>query len=218
MDGGTIPFENRQDAGRKLAGKLSEMDFENPLILALPRGGVPVAHEVAKALGAEMDLLFVKKIGAPGWPEYGMGAVVDGANPQIVLTEEIIRQIRPGSDYIEAEVQRQLREIARRRTAYLGDRKPIEMKDRTVIIVDDGIATGGTVKAALKGVRKNQPRKIILAVPVAPPSTLAELRDECDEIVCLSAPTPFGAVGSFYRNFDQTSDSEVISIMSGRPD
>ena len=219
MDGRPIiPFENREDAGRRLGSKLSEMDFENPLILALPRGGVPVAHEVAKTLGAEMDLLFVKKIGAPGWPEYGIGAVVDGAHPQIVLTEEIIRQIRPGSDYIEAEVQRQLKEIARRRTVYLGDREPIEMKDRTVIIVDDGIATGGTVKAALQGVRKNRPRKIILAVPVAPPSALEELRDECDEIVCLSTPTPFGAVGSFYRNFDQTSDSEVISLMSGSLD
>ncbi len=217
MDGGAIPFENRQDAGRKLARKLSESNFEDPLILALPRGGVPVAHEVAKALGAEMDLLFVKKIGAPGWPEYGIGAVVDGTNPQIVLTDEIVRQIRPSPEYIEAEVQRQLKEIARRRLTYLGDRQPIEMKDRNVIIVDDGIATGGTVKAALKGVRQNRPRKIILAVPVAPPSTLAELRDECDEIVCLSTPTPFGAVGSFYRNFDQTSDSEVISLMSSRP-
>ncbi|HEY9091607.1 phosphoribosyltransferase [Parasphingorhabdus sp.] len=214
MDDGTIPFDNRQDAGRKLARKLSEKDFEDPLIMALPRGGVPVAHEVAKALGAEMDLLFVKKIGAPDWPEYGIGAVVDGTNPQIVLTEEIVRQLRPSPEYIDAEVQRQLKEIARRRVAYLGDRQPIEMKDRTVIIVDDGIATGGTVKAALKGVRKNQPRRIILAVPVAPLSTLEELKDQCDEIVCLSTPTPFGAVGSFYRDFDQTSDSEVISLMA----
>jgi len=214
VDGVTIPFENRQDAGRKLARKLSERDFENPLILALPRGGVPVAYEVAKALGAQMDLLFVKKIGAPGWPEYGIGAVVDGANPQIVLTEEIVRQLQPSPEYIEAEMNRQLKEIARRRVAYLGDRQPIDLKDRTVIIVDDGIATGGTIKAALKGVRKNQPHKIILAVPVAPPSTLEELRDQCDEIICLHTPTPFGAVGSFYRDFDQTSDSEVISLMS----
>ena len=214
MDGGTIPFENRQDAGRKLGRKLSEREFDNPLVLALPRGGVPVAYEVAEALGAQMDLLFVKKIGAPGWPEYGIGAVVDGASPQIVLTEEIVRQIRPSPDYIEAETRRQLKEIGRRRSAYLGDRQPIDPKDRTVIIVDDGIATGGTVKAALKGVRKNKPRKIILAVPVAPPSALEDLRDECDEIICLATPSPFGAVGSFYRNFDQTSDSEVISLMS----
>lgn len=216
MDGRTIPFENRRDAGRKLGRALKDKDFDNPLILALPRGGVPVAHEVANALGAQLDLLFVKKIGAPGWPEYGIGAVVDGARPQIVLTEEIVRQIRPSPEYIEAETHRQLREIARRRSAYLGDRQPIDIEDRTVIIVDDGIATGGTIKAALKGVRKNKPRKIILAVPVAPPSTLEELRDECDEIVCLSTPTPFGAVGSFYRDFDQTSDSEVISLMSSR--
>jgi len=214
VEGRAIAFENRQDAGRKLARKLSERDFDDPLILALPRGGVPVGFEVAKALGAQMDLLFVKKIGAPGWPEYGIGAVVDGASPQIVLTEEIVRQIRPSPDYIEAETQRQLREIARRRSAYLGDRQPIDIAGRTVIIVDDGIATGGTVKAALKGVRKNKPGKTILAVPVAPPSALEELRDECDEMVCLYTPSPFGAVGSFYRDFDQTSDSDVISLMS----
>ena len=214
MDRMTLPFENRQDAGRQLARKLRERNFDNPVILALPRGGVPVAYEVANALGAPMDLLFVKKIGAPGWPEYGIGAVVDGANPQIVLTEEIVRQLRPSPEYIEAEMQRQLKEIARRRLIYLGDRQPIDLKDRTVIIVDDGIATGGTVKAALKGVRKNQPRKIILAVPVAPRDTLEELSDQCDEIICLYTPTPFGAVGSFYRDFGQTGDSEVISLMS----
>lgn len=214
MDQMTFPFENRRDAGRQLAKKLSEKDFENPLILALPRGGVPVAYEVANALGAQMDLLFVKKIGAPGWPEYGMGAVVDGANPQIVLTEEIVRQLQPSEEYIEAEMQRQLEEIARRRLTYLGERQPIDLKDRTVIIVDDGIATGGTVKAVLKGVRKNQPRKIILAVPVAPRSTLVELSDQCDEIICLHTPSPFGAVGAFYRDFNQTDDSEVISLMS----
>ena len=210
----TLPFENRQDAGRQLARKLRERNFDNPVVLALPRGGVPVAYEVANALGVPMDLLFVKKIGAPGWPEYGIGAVVDGANPQIVLTEEIVRQLRPSPEYIEAEMQRQLKEIARRRLIYLGDRQPIDLKDRTVIIVDDGIATGGTVKAALKGVRKNQPRKIILAVPVAPRETLEELSDQCDEIICLYTPTPFGAVGSFYRDFGQTGDSEVISLMS----
>lgn len=214
MDQMTFPFESRRDAGRKLAKKLSERSFENPLILALPRGGVPVAYEVANALGAQMDLLFVKKIGAPGWPEYGIGAVVDGANPQMVLTEEIVSQLKPSPDYIEAEMQRQLQEIARRRLTYLGDRQPIDLKDRTVIIVDDGIATGGTVKAALKGVRQNKPRKIILAVPVAPLSTLEELSDQCDEIICLHTPTPFGAVGAFYRDFNQTDDSEVISLMS----
>ena len=214
MDRMTLPFENRQDAGRQLARKLREINFDNPVVLALPRGGVPVAYEVANALGAPMDLLFVKKIGAPGWPEYGIGAVVDGANPQIVLTEEIVRQLRPSPEYIEAEMQRQLKEIARRRLIYLGDRQPIDLKDRTVIIVDDGIATGGTVKAALKGVRKNPPRKIILAVPVAPRDTLEELSDQCDEIICLYTPTPFGAVGSFYRDFGQTGDSEVISLMS----
>lgn len=213
MDQLTIPFANRREAGRRLAEKLREKDYENPVVLALPRGGVPVAVEVANALDAQMDLLFVKKIGAPGWPEYGIGAVVDGANPQIVLTEEIVRQVRPSGDYIEAEAQRQLKEIARRRLAYLGDRQPIALGNRTVIIVDDGIATGSTVKAALKGVRQNRPAKIILAVPVAPPSTLEELRDQCDEIICLHAPRAFGAVGNFYDDFGQTDDQEVIALM-----
>lgn len=214
MDRSPLPFENREDAGRRLAEELQKRNYENPVILALPRGGVPVAYEVARVLDAQMDLLFVKKIGAPGWPEYGIGAVVDGANPQIVLTEEIVRQIRPSPDYIEAETQRQLKEIARRRAIYLGDRQPIDLTDRMVIIVDDGIATGGTVKAALKGVRKNKPRKIVLAVPVAPAETLEELSEQCDEIICLYTPYPFGAVGAFYRDFNQTDDSEVISLMS----
>ena len=209
-----LPFEDREDAGRRLAKELRKRNYENPVILALPRGGVPVAFEVARVLEAQMDLLFVKKIGAPGWPEFGMGAVVDGANPQMVLTEEIVRELRPSPDYIEAEMQRQLKEIARRRLIYLGDRQPIDLKDRTVIIVDDGIATGGTVKAALKGVRKNKPRKIVLAIPVAPAETLEELSDQCDEIICLYTPYPFGAVGAFYRDFNQTDDNEVIALMS----
>ena len=160
-----------------------------------------------------MDLLFVKKIGAPGWPEYGIGAVVDGANPQLVLHEDIVRELGVGPDYIEAETQRQLQEIARRRLRYLGDRAPIESNGRTVIIVDDGIATGGTVKAALKGVRQNAPARVVLAVPVAPPAALEELSDQCDEIVCLHAPTPFGSVGAFYRDFQQTDDNQVLDLM-----
>lgn len=210
----TIPFQNRQDAGRALAKRLSEGHYENPVILALPRGGVPVAHEVAKALDAQMDLLFVKKIGAPGWPEYGIGAVVDGANPQLVLNEDIVRELAPNPNHIRAEKHRQLKEIARRRLIYLGERQPIKLKDRTVIIVDDGIATGGTVRAALKGLHKNKPAKIILAVPVAPPSALEEFKDKCDEIICLHAPLSFAAVGAFYKDFSQVEDEQVIALMS----
>ena len=213
MSRGSFPFEDRQDAGIQLAVRLARFATEHPLILALPRGGVPVAFEVAKALDTQLDLLIVRKIGAPGHEEFGIGAVVDGASPQLVLNEEIIRQLAVGQDYIRAETQRQLAEIERRRRAYCGDRQPIEIEGRTVIVVDDGIATGGTMKAALRGIRRNDPASLILAVPVAPSSTIRELSAECDEAICLSTPEPFGAVGAFYRDFRQTSDAEVIALM-----
>lgn len=207
-------FEDRQDAGVQLAARLMRFADEHPLILALPRGGVPVAFEVAKALDSQLDLLIVRKIGAPGHEEFGIGAVVDGANPQLVLNEDIVRQLAVSPDYIQAETQRQLAEIERRRKAYYGDRPPIEIEGRTVIVVDDGIATGGTMKAALRGIRRNGPAKLVLAVPVAPQSTMRELSDDCDEAVCLSTPEPFGAVGAFYRDFRQTTDTEVITLMN----
>lgn len=213
MSWGSFPFEDRQDAGIQLAVRLARFATEHPLILALPRGGVPVAFEVAKALDTQLDLLIVRKIGAPGHEEFGIGAVVDGASPQLVLNEETVRQLAVGQDYIRAETQRQLAEIERRRKAYCGDRQPIEIEGRTVIVVDDGIATGGTMKAALRGIRRNDPASLILAVPVAPSSTIRELSAECDEAICLSTPEPFGAVGAFYRDFRQTSDAEVIALM-----
>ncbi|GAA0316439.1 phosphoribosyltransferase [Sphingomonas oligophenolica] len=207
-------FHNRQDAGRKLAAALESFRDRDPLVLALPRGGVPVAFEVARALDAELDLLFVRKIGAPGHEEFGIGAVVDGAEPQLVLNDEAIRLLAPGEDYIRAELGRQLIEIERRRQAYVGGRQPIAMRGRTVIIVDDGIATGGTMKAALKGARKNQVARLVLAVPVAPQDSLAELRQDCDDIICLATPDPFGAVGAFYADFTQTTDEEVVSLLA----
>ena len=206
-------FENRQEAGRLLARDLAHFAKAHPLILALPRGGVPVAFEVAKALDAQLDLLIVRKIGAPGHEEFGIGAVVDGANPQLVLNEDFVRQLGVDREYIEAETRRQLAEIERRRAAYSKDRPPPQIEGRTVIVVDDGIATGGTMKAALRGIRKSRPAMLILAVPVAPPSTIRELETECDEAICLWTPDPFGAVGAFYRDFRQTGDGEVITLL-----
>lgn len=207
------PFANRRDAGRQLAERLAGFSSRHPIILALPRGGVPVAYEVAKALDAPLDLLFVRKIGAPGHEEFGIGAVVDGASPQLVLNEDIVRRLDPGSDYIRAETRRQLAEIDRRRQVYCGDRPPVPMAGRTVIIIDDGIATGGTMKAALRGANKNDPAWLVLAVPVGPPSTLADLGHECDEVICLESYEPFGAVGAFYHDFTQTSDAEVVELL-----
>jgi len=221
MDQITLPFADRRAAGRALAARLIDKARDYPVIVALPRGGVPVAYEVAKALNAPLDLLMVRKIGAEGWKEFGLGAVIDGDHPHLVLNEDVVRQIDPNPDYIRAEMQRQLKEIERRSLIYCGDRKPISLTGRTVIVVDDGIATGGTVRAALEGVRRNSPEKVILAVPVAPPATLEALAALCDEFICLASPVNFGAVGAFYSNFDQTEDDEIIQLLAElekRPD
>lgn len=206
-------FQDRREAGRRLAIALGQYAKDAPLVLALPRGGVPVAYEVAQTLNAPLDLLLVRKIGAPGHKEYGIGAVIDGAEPQLVLNDEAIRILAPSPDYIRTEMRREIIELERRRSAYMGDRPPPELHGRTVIIVDDGIATGGTMKAALRGARKYAPEKLILAVPVAPAEVLAELRAECDDIVCLATPDPFFAVGAWYIHFDQTGDEEVKALL-----
>src|SRR6059058_677649 len=160
-------FEDRRDAGRQLAAALAHYESSRPVVLALPRGGVPVGFEVAKALGAPLDVLLVRKIGAPGHEELGLGAVVDGHDPQLVLNEDLVRTVAPPPGYIEAEEQRQLAEIERRRRPYIGDRSPVAVEARTVIVVDDGIATGATVKAALRGLARSRPARLVLAVPVA---------------------------------------------------
>src|ERR1051326_4883139 len=206
-------FRNRRDAGRRLAVALAPHCESPPIVLALPRGGVPVGFEVAKALAAPLDVLLVRKIGAPGHEELGLGAVVDGHDPQLVLNEDIVSAVAPPPGYIEAEAQRQLAEIERRRQRYVGNRSPVPVEGRTVIVVDDGIATGATVKAALRGLARNRPARLVLAIPVAPADSLQELSAECDEVVCLTTPDPFYAVGPHYRDFRQTEDAEVVRLL-----
>ncbi|WP_341713227.1 phosphoribosyltransferase [Erythrobacter sp.] len=206
-------FANRRSAGHALAEAVARLDIEDPLVLALPRGGVPVAFEVARRLNAPLDILLVRKIGAPGHEEYGIGALVDGSNPQVVIDEAVARMVGADADYINREVEHQLRELERRRAAYR-TAPPISPTGRNVILVDDGIATGGTVKVALQALRKSAASRIILAVPVAPRSALLALQSLCDEIVCLLAPEPFYAVGAHYLDFGQTSDSEVVQLLA----
>lgn len=206
-------FIDRRDAGHQLAEALRRFATEKPVVLGLPRGGVPVAYEVADELGAPLDVILVRKIGAPGHAELGLGAVVDGADPQVVLNPAVIEMVAPPADYVRQEVERQLEEIARRRKLYLGDRVPIQVRDRTVLVVDDGIATGGTVRAALQGLRRAGADRLVLGAPVGPLDVVQDLRGAADDIVCLATPEPFIAVGLWYRDFTQTSDDEVVDLL-----
>ncbi|WP_342237650.1 phosphoribosyltransferase [Inquilinus sp. OTU3971] len=209
-----VRFRDRREAGRRLAAVLARYRDLRPIVLALPRGGVPVAFEVARALAAPLDVLLVRKIGAPGAPELGIGAVIDGAEPHVVLNDEVMREVMPSPGYVEAETERQLVEIERRRRLYRGDRHAPSVAGRAVILVDDGIATGGTVTAALQALAAAQPALLVLAVPVAPSDVLKTLSGLADDVVCLSAPYFFGAVGRFYDDFSQTTDDEVIRLLA----
>ncbi len=213
-------FKDRHDAGRRLASALMHLKDAHPVVLGLPRGGVPVAYEVARALDAPLDVVLVRKIGAPGHRELGIGAVVDGAHPQRVLNEEIVRQLALPERYIEEEQERLIQEIERRRKLYCGTRAPIPLEGRTVIVVDDGIATGGTLKTALAALSKTGAATLVFAVPVAPQEVLENLRmtPGVDDGICLHAPPFFRAVSLYYDNFDQTSDEEVVELLSQRRD
>jgi predicted phosphoribosyltransferase len=185
--------------------------------MALPRGGVPVAAEVAAALDAPLDLVLVRKIGVPLQPELAMGAVVDGGAPIIVHNEDVIRLAGVSESDFKAVCDDELAEIERRRQLYLGNRERVEVVGRTVIVVDDGIATGATTRAALRALRMRKPKELVLAVPVAPTDTLAVIRDEVDDIVCLEDHAYFGAIGYYYVDFRQITDQEVIDALARFP-
>jgi len=207
-------FANRTEAGRALARRLAGMDLPKPVVvLALPRGGVPVAAEVARALHAPLDLLLVRKIGAPWQRELAVAAVVDGDPPDIVVDELTSRLSGVDEAYIQREAGRELREIERRRDVYLRGRAPLPVAGATVVVVDDGIATGTTVRAAMKALRRRQPARLVLAVPVAPADTVAALSQEADEVVCLAQPEPFHAIGLHYADFHQVPDDEVLAAL-----
>lgn len=207
-------FRDRSHAGQELAEALQHLAELKPLVLALPRGGVPVAFEVARSLKAPLDLVLVRKIGAPGNEELALGAVVDGAEPKWVINQELFNQVAPPPHWFESEMQRQLDELERRRQRYCGDRPAPVIRDRCVIVIDDGVATGATVRAALKGMKQSNPRRIVLAVPVGPREEVEMLRTEFDELVCLAMPEPFIGVGRHYGDFEQTNDEQVIDLLA----
>jgi putative phosphoribosyl transferase len=211
-----VCFRDRRDAGQRLAAQLKARTFQDPVVLALPRGGVPVGYEIAQAIKAPLDVLLVRKLGAPGYEEFGIGAIVDGAQPQIVLNTEAIEMLRVPPAYIAQEQERQLHEIERRRRLYRGDASAVEVEGHTAIIVDDGIATGSTVLVALRALSNTSAERIVLAVPVASPEALAKLAGEADEVICLSTPPQFRSVGEHYLNFDQTPDEQVIELLASQ--
>jgi len=212
-----MAFTDRSDAGRQLAQALLRYKDPQPLILALLRGGVPVAAEVATALHAPLDLVLVRKIGVPMQPELAMGAVVDGGVPIVVRNDEVIRMAGVDEAEFEAIRDRELVEIERRRRLYLGNRTPADVEGRVAIVIDDGIATGATTKAALRATRIRKPSKLVLAVPVAPTDTLAAMRDEADDVICLEDHEFFGAIGYYYADFRQLSDREVKDTVARFP-
>ena len=208
-----MPFSNRDDAGRRLAQELVSRGFDAPVVFALPRGGVPVAAEVAEALGAPLDLILVRKIGAPRNPEVALAAIVEGDPPERVVNEEVM--LRSGADvaYLERETERQTAEMKRRRERYIGNRARVDARGRTAIVVDDGLATGATMKAALIALRRWGAARVVVAVPVAPASEIPALHEFADEVVCLFADPQFRGVGGAYADFQQLTDEETIGYL-----
>ncbi len=204
-------FRDRADAGRRLAARLTGYGDEEPIVLALPRGGVPVGAEVSRSLGAPLDVFIARKLGAPGQPELGIGAVAQGG--ALVLNERIVRALRLSEEHVRRAAEEELREVRRRLRLLRGDRPEPSVGGRTVILVDDGLATGATARVAILALKDRRPGRLVLAVPVCPPRTAKLLRPEVDELVVLATPTDFYAVGSFYEDFEQVDDEEVVRLL-----
>jgi len=205
-------FRNRIDAGQYLAGKLKRYaGRDDVVVLALPRGGVPVGYEVARELGAPLDIFLVRKLGVPGQEELAMGAIASGGVR--VLNEEVVRGLGIPAEVIEAVTEKEQRELERRERAYRADRPMPDVRDRIVILIDDGLATGSTMRAAVAALRKHRPARIVVAVPVGAPDTCADLRQEADEVICARQPEPFYGVGAWYQDFSQTTDQEVRDLL-----
>lgn len=208
-------FQDRCDAGRQLAERLASLkDQADITVLGIPRGGVLVAAEVARALNAPLGVFLAHKLGAPFNPELAIGAVT--GNGEILLDEDLVSELRLSPTDIAREAERQRKEIERRMTLYQQGRPPLDVKNKTVILVDDGVATGSTVLASLRALRRQQPARLILAIPVGPADTLQKLGRECDQVVVLDAPVIFLAVGNFYQRFEQTSDEKVIQLLNAQ--
>ena len=204
-------FENRKDAGKRLAKILLEYQGKDAVVFAIPRGGVVIAYEIVKLLGASLDIIIPRKIGAPGNQELAIGAVTEDGTT--ILNTRLVTMLDISEEYIEAEKTKQIKEIKRRIKTYRGDQPQRDLEGKIVILVDDGIATGATVRAAIHSLRKSNPASIIVAVPVGPPDTIQELKQEVDRLICLITYEPFFAIGQFYTDFSQVPDSDVITLL-----
>jgi predicted phosphoribosyltransferase len=206
-------FQNRNEAGRQLAEKLAPYaDRPDVVVLALPRGGVPVGHEVARALGVPLDVFLVRKLGVPGYEEFAMGAIASGGVR--VMNDRVIRLLHIPEYTIEAVTVAEQRELERRERLYRGDRAPPDVRDRTVIVVDDGLATGATMHAAVKALRRQQPARIVVAIPTASPDICMQFHPVAEDVVCLIMPEPFHAVGVWYKEFNQIGDDDVRELLA----
>jgi putative phosphoribosyl transferase len=210
-------FRDRKDAGERLAALLLHLKDKNPVVLALPRGGVAIGSEIARLIDAPLDVVLVRKIGVPWQPELALGALADCGTPEIFIDERMQEALSIPQDYVREETARQMAELERRRRVYCAGRPPVEIAGRTAIVVDDGIATGATMRVALRAVRRRGPAFLVLAVPVAAAETLAALANEADETVCIEAPKGLGAIGYYYEDFHQMSDDEVTALLARAP-